>query len=188
MSMNNDWSGNIPHACREAQRIHKRYGLPFPLNVSHLLDAIETHKIFDLSSHMYNCHYAQNPREALHPKKAWTIYNEDLDVYLIVWNPAKQRASIRFSMAHELGHILLNHERAWPTDSQLGKRVKENEANAFAKCLLAPFEAIYRVFPQAPFTAKSVAVYFDIPYNAATGIRHEYEVWRQARQKVLQPH
>ena len=187
MNMTNDRPGEVPHACREAWRLHKRHGLPFPLNVSHLLDAIETHKIFDLSSHTYNSSHAQNPREMLHPKKAWTIYNEHLDAYLIVWNPALSRASIRFSVAHEVGHILLNHERAWPTDSPLGKRGKECEANTFAKCLLAPFDAIHRVFEQKPFSAKMVAACFDIPYSVATGMRHGYEAWLQAQQKALQP-
>lgn len=187
MSMTSDRPGKVSNACLEARRIHKRHGMPFPLNVSHLLDAIETHTIFDLSSHTYNGSHVQNPREMLHPKKAWTIYSEHLDAYLIVWNPAQSRASIRFSVAHEVGHILLNHERAWPTDSPLGKRGKENEANTFAKCLLAPFEAIHRAFPQAPFNAGLVAAYFDIPYKTATAVRHEYEAWLQAQQKAPHP-
>lgn len=103
---------DYPHACQLAQALCQHAGLPFPLNISLLLDQITTHKIYDVSSKTYNSTFAAGPQEALNPRHAWTVYNQPLDTYLIVWNPARPQAAIRYSVAHELGHILLGHQRA----------------------------------------------------------------------------
>lgn len=181
-----------PEAYRAAKAIHERHPLPVPLNLSRLLDCMGTYKIHDLSAQTFNRTCAQNKREHLHPKRAWTIYDQTLDIYLIVWNKALGRASIRYSIAHELGHILLNHERGWPTDRVLGKSRKENEANAFARYLLVPFPALQKLFRAQPFSAQAVADHFDIPYAAAAKIYPDYAYWQlkkhNGEQEDRQPH
>lgn len=166
-----------PRAFQAAQLLQKQCSLPFPLNVSLLLQHIEQHNIHDVSSRTYNSSIAQCSDEMLFPQHAWTIYNQHLDFYLIVWNIAQPIASIRYSVAHEIGHILLNHERSWPTDISLKKRQKEAEANVFAHCLLAPFKDIHALCHGRPYNARLMADYFDIPYPVAKKLRYEYEFW-----------
>ena len=50
--------------------------------------------------------------------------------WIIFYNDRKQISRIRFTIAHEIGHILLNHSQ----ESDLA----ESEANYFARYLLAP--------------------------------------------------
>jgi Zn-dependent peptidase ImmA (M78 family) len=54
------------------------------------------------------------------------------DKYIIVYNdaPSISAGRKRFTLAHELGHCLLRHR----TDGE----AEEQEANTFARCLLAP--------------------------------------------------
>ena len=176
--MTGDAIKNYPDALLAAKRLHEGCPMPFPLNVSRLLEAIGTHTVYDLSSQTYNDTYALHDGEMLHPQKAWTIYNEQLDVYLIVWNAAQSRAAIRYSVAHEIGHIVLNHERSWPADKALMKHKKEQEATAFAKYLLAPLEEIHILCGTKPYNAKLVAEFFGIPYLAAQQLRSDYTRWR----------
>ncbi len=170
-----------PEAYWTAQSIHERYALFFPLNVSRLLDCMSSYKIHDLSSWTFNTTCAQSETEMLYPKRAWTIYNENLDTYLVVWNKNMDRSSIRFSVAHELGHILLNHERGWLTDRTLKKQYKESEASAFARYLLAPFGAIQCLLHTKPFNARLVSKYFGLPYASARELRYDYEYWLLAK-------
>ena len=65
--------------------------------------------------------------------------------YVIYYNEKKKKERIRFTIAHEMGHIFLNHhyahaqailKRAYPEDSFY--KALENEANCFARNLLCP--------------------------------------------------
>lgn len=169
-------AARYPLAGQAARALHGRHGLPFPLNVSHLLERIKSHRIYDLSSRSYNAGVAQSESEMLCPQTAWTIFNDMLDTYLIVWNPAHTPEGIRYFVAHELGHILLNHERAWPTDRVLTKRHKEREANAFARFLLAPPERVHEVCGGV-FDTRLVAARFGISRTVAAQVRADHEHW-----------
>lgn len=166
-----------PRAYQAARAISTHFAASFPLNVSQLLENIRTHKIYDISSKTYNSSFAKDKNEMVSPKKAWTIFNPQLDVYLIVWNAFESPSSIRYSVAHEIGHIILNHERSWPTDIALKKRQKETEANVFANCLLAPLDVMHRLCEQKPFSARLVSTYFGIPYAVAKKMQYDYEYW-----------
>ena len=124
---------DYPYACRAAQAIHRKHHFAFPLNVSLLLESIESHRIYDVSARTYNTSFAQSEAEMLRSKKAWTPLNEQLDTYLVVWNGDRSPAAIRYSVAHDLGHILLNHERAWPTPRERLIRDQERAAESFAR-------------------------------------------------------
>lgn len=167
----------FPRAYQMAAAICEAQNPYFPLNVSVLLDGIETYRIYDVSSKTYNAAFAAKESQRVFPQKAWTIYNELLDTYLIIWNAARSSPSIRYSVAHEIGHILLDHQRTWPTDIALKKRRKEAEANVFANCLLAPFDAIQALHGPIPYSARLVAQYFEIPASAAAKIKYDYEYW-----------
>lgn len=78
------------------------------------------------------------------PKKL-VAYNEDQSFY-----------RIRFSLMHELGHILLNHEG--------DRRENEQEANYFASHILAPRMAVHYANPK---DARELSSIFQISHEAA---------------------
>lgn len=60
----------------------------------------------------------------------YTVYDAEKKHWIIYFNDAKSEQTIRFTVAHELGHIILEHL----TDS----KCHDMEANCFARNLLAP--------------------------------------------------
>ena len=71
--------------------------------------------------------------------------------YIIYYNSKKPVARIRFTIAHELGHCLLNHirdneitfRRNSETDSNID--IKEIQANVFARDILMPAAVLHRL-------------------------------------------
>ena len=74
---------------------------------------------------------------------------------------------IRFSIAHELGHIMLNHTRLAEN-----KRIEEKEADRFAASLLVPLVAVSRLDYK---TLELLIDYFDISKKAANIAFAEYK-------------
>lgn len=81
----------------------------------------------------------------------WYIVEEDR--YLILYNDnIKCKQRIRWTIAHELGHFILEHHKIFK-DSIISKgylndseyKIFETEANYFAKNLLAPIPVLVRV-------------------------------------------
>lgn len=60
----------------------------------------------------------------------FTIYNSKKDIYQLIYNDLKDYTTIRFTLAHELGHIILKHKE----DGIIEKK----EANCFARNFLCP--------------------------------------------------
>lgn len=85
-------------------------------------------------------------------------YSNDSFKYhdIICYNQNQVQNRIRFSLMHELGHLLLGHKG----DSQ----ENENEANYFASSVLAPRIAIWRIlYP----TAEEIHQRFGLSYAAS---------------------
>lgn len=77
--------------------------------------------------------------------------------YVIFYNDAVIEKRIRFTLAHELGHIVLEHFEDFleetsliPTERALYQTL-EFEANSFARNLLAPFHFATSVLAEDPF-------------------------------------
>lgn len=73
---------------------------------------------------------------------------------------------IRFSIAHEIGHIMLNHTRL-----EENKRIEEEEADRFAACLLIPIVAVARI---DYISVEILMQHFDISKQAANIAYYEY--------------
>lgn len=90
---------------------------------------------------------------------ARTIYDSSTDTYLTVYNESIFPASrIRWTIAHEIGHIVLGHleysETAYRENLTTKKyKVLEKEANFFAAELLAPLPILKKLGVQ---TAKQI--------------------------------
>ncbi|EFD81340.1 hypothetical protein PSAG_01375 [Fusobacterium animalis D11] len=78
----------------------------------------------------------------------FTIYDLKKDIYLIAYNNLDDPATIRWTIAHELGHVKQEHLKR--TDYNLihynnGEHPMEKEANTYAKHILAPFPLIAKI-------------------------------------------
>jgi len=86
------------------------------------------------------------------------LFLKEVDVYYAAVNAKHHPNRQRFSLAHELGHILLNHSPGYynpdisldnPPMSQThnsAEKMFEQEANAFAGELLVPLEMLKKEF------------------------------------------
>ena len=70
--------------------------------------------------------------------------------FLILYNEKQSLAlRIRFSVAHELGHILLGHHAETDEEKRFDRElyeIQEEEANCFARNLLCPARALEKLF------------------------------------------
>ena len=95
------------------------------------------------------------PSAALPTIEGCTVRSEELD--LILYNHGWDVARINYTLAHEVGHILLGHEDA-DTEGE------EREANRFASALIVPFAPL-RALGRAD--ARRVADFFGCSLSAA---------------------
>lgn len=79
--------------------------------------------------------------------------------YIIFYNHLMPRSRLRWTIAHEIGHIVLEHATMKPN-----LEVFENEAHYFAKALLAPVAVLGKLKTD---TAESIAQICDISASAA---------------------
>ncbi|WP_461206106.1 ImmA/IrrE family metallo-endopeptidase [Clostridium sp. DL1XJH146] len=110
-------------------------------------------------------------------------YSRNDEHYVIYYNDTKQNHHLdRFTIAHELGHIFLEHHHNANTDILLRKNISksqydkyEKEANCFARNVLSPIPLVDRITNlshQRSIIELSEA--FDISYLAATTRRDLY--------------
>lgn len=106
--------------------------------------------------------------------KKYVRVNESIDgcmVYmgskrLIIFNEKAYPARIRWTIAHEIGHVLLNHhidDKSYP--------VKEAEANYFAEQLLMPLAVLDKLGVK---TAKAIAKTCDVSMQAAKYRKYDF--------------
>ena len=97
-----------------------------------------------------------------------TVRNMDDFTVLVPWNTSVVRD--RFTIAHELGHLLLHYDEL--NDEQqvfyrYGRSAIETEANIFAAALLMPEEAFRRVFTECGDDFRCIAKRFDVSRTTA---------------------
>jgi hypothetical protein len=84
----------------------------------------------------------------------------------ILFNPAHPPARQRESVAHELGHVLLEHKPTWPPFDQEGKRYsreqEEAEAEYMAAALLVPAPAVAPVLAHYSGDVGAAADHFGV--------------------------
>lgn len=94
------------------------------------------------------------------------------DKRLIAYNDEMPYFRIRFSLMHELGHILLKHKSSLP--------MNEDEADYFASCILAPRIMIHYLMQSNKYstiTADDIHEYFGISISAANNALSDYHKW-----------
>ena len=86
----------------------------------------------------------------------------------IVYNEFKYEKRLRFTLAHEYGHLKMNHAGSNIRSIEKSDRnimMEEYEANSFASCLLFPINIRYRF--QDVMDANEISELFNISHPAA---------------------
>jgi hypothetical protein len=113
------------------------------------------------------------------------VYDRSRERYVIYYNDTKLNPALdRFTIAHELGHFFLNHYEYVDTDILLRKPLSEkkykkfeNEANCFARNLLAPVPLVNRVTNiKSTNSTTDIMNAFDVSFKAAKARLDFYKV------------
>lgn len=151
----------------------------FPVDVMEVFKKAGPEPIFVEPLGKYN---ASNP----HPLKiedAKCFYAPG-KAYLIIYNEEKIASRIRFSLAHELGHIVLGHLDNECTELERGGLdditycILEGAANTFAGNFLAPPILIHEKLSGGAFETDKISSFFGLSPTAVRDYRHrDYSDW-----------
>ena len=130
-------------ACKSSEFIAEENITYFPISP---YEIIKRHKwalnTYSTLAKQMNC-TIDDISAAFRTDEAYTIFNGNN--YSIAYNDTKYADRIWFTLMHEVGHIYLNHfenfEKTIIRRNEMSKneyKVLENEANAFARNVLAP--------------------------------------------------
>lgn len=89
-------------------------------------------------------------------------------VCMMMYNSAQPVCRQRFTVAHELGHIALEHISPLESSQQISSLSREKEANAFAGSLLVPSEDLKKFTQNNDKTLQEVAQRYWISKDVAT--------------------
>lgn len=90
---------------------------------------------------------------------AFTVRGGDTPCYVVCYRNGGNPARLNFTLAHELGHILLGHRE--------NAAAEEAEADCFAQQLLCPAPVLRRLAKTAPLTPERVAAACYVSMDAA---------------------
>ena len=100
---------------------------------------------------------------------ALSVWHRGLGRFLVLYDEGRDPRRVRFTLAHELGHILLGHLTG-PEEERSRGDAAEKEADAFAAEFLAPSSVLRPLLgpKEAPFlTADRLALLCDISRESA---------------------
>jgi len=119
-------------------------------------------------------------------KDAKCYYDEQTSVYIIVYNEKIGAKRTRFSLAHELGHIILGHLDDKRTEIDRGGLADimyfrmEGEANTFAGNFLAPPILIHERIDKEAFNPNDIASFFQLSERSVKEYRSvDYTYWKE---------
>jgi Zn-dependent peptidase ImmA (M78 family) len=132
----------------------------FPIDCFYILDT-------------YNISYQKYSSQSKEKEEQCLMISDDAFTLKgrIFYNANRIPGRIRFSLMHELGHILLNHQQAYHEE-------QEQEANFFATHILAPRIAIQQLECKN-FVDTSIT--FDITNESATYAFDDFRRWQRMR-------
>lgn len=155
--------------------------MDYSLILKRIIDAFDNSNVYSfpldcqtlISEQGYRIYtYQQLESKSPELQEMCSIYSEDSfrDGFskIVAYNDKLPECRIRFSLAHELGHIILQHEK--PTQTA------EKEANFFASNLLAPRMAIHYAGCK---NETDVAKVFAISQEAARYAFDDYRRWHR---------
>lgn len=143
-----------------------------PISVKRISNNLPIKILFDTYSHLieYQGFTYDEVCDAFKSEDGAVILNGD--TYCILYNDRDRSSQrIRFTLAHELGHIVLGHlefDACLCRLSDYEYDVLEKEANQFASQLLSPEPLIYDILKKShSIRSSQIHSIFDISYQSA---------------------
>lgn len=99
-------------------------------------------------------------------KDGFTTFGDDR--YTVYYNDRMPQGRIRFTLWHEIGHIMLEHFEK----DEIPSRKKEAEANHFAAYCIAPMPLIIKLQPKSPIDIEN---YFITSHKFAIYMFEKYQ-------------
>lgn len=137
--------------------LYNQNNLEFPVNIKRICKSYSNIRLIPYSQYMkrHFMTYAEM-LDFAETDDAFTIYNAKTDQYIIFYNDVdKKRINnnrYRWNIAHELGHIILNHHKQNDKTklfrnslSNSEYKMLEEEADYFASYILVPHAILYRL-------------------------------------------
>ena len=172
----------------------------FPIDMFEFLRQKKGAPILVKSIGVYNAwNLSQHPSKwnPIYIKDAKCLYYPSRNVYMILYNESQPETRIRFSLAHELAHIVLGHLNDERTELERGGLddiiyfAMEGAANTFAGNFLAPPILIHELVNGKSFDIGLIATVFNISHTSVQQYRAEdYKWWLKTtassrEQKIL---
>ncbi len=160
--------------------------LDMPVNIKAIVKSFSNCRLIPYSQHMSRHHLTYDEMlDFAGSEDAFTDYNRTYDKYIIYYNDVSMSIvwsyRYRWNIAHELGHVLLNHHTTNSrsrlfrnTLSQSEYRALEAEADYFASYILVPYAAFEEVKFQNSFEIASMC---KISGAAAQYRYNDYLIW-----------
>ena len=144
---------------------------------------LKTYKICNITSFPFDCKkvineygYDCKAYSSLSERKQKICFGISDDACImkgtIYYNDMILKDRIRFTLMHELGHLLLKHFEK--------SDIEEDEADYFASCILAPRIMIHHLCLNNKYskvTADDIHEYFDISISASNRALMDYHNW-----------
>lgn len=96
------------------------------------------------------------------------VNDEGYSYFTIVYNDHKPKHRIRFSIMHEIGHIVLDHSEH--------STLAETEANFFAQYMLVPIPILQY---HQPLSSPKISSLYNISEECANNILIQYRNWKE---------
>lgn len=107
----------------------------FPIGIYSVLQKMKNVRLYTYSQWAQNFRITYDDFLLIAPSYyGFTIIDSKNHNYFVIYNEKKDYTTIRFTLAHELGHIILGHQK---DDNNENK-----EANCFARNFLCPIPAV----------------------------------------------
>lgn len=151
--------------------------LYFPVDVLSLFNNIDKCKVYTYKhfAEKYKISIEQVIKEC-QSSDACTYYNNTINAYIVLYNDdltTTNRSRILWTLAHEMGHIVLKHPLAYNYNNDY-KRF-ELEADYFAANLLTPF-AVFENYKVDSIC--KIQKYFGVSHQAAKYRWDQYKYWK----------
>ncbi len=165
----------LPRRCEEIKQIAIQILMKYDVS-SVPIDVFELAEKMGIKVTPYSCYPKEKLSILLYCSKDGVSLEKD-SVPHIFYNDEKNHFRIRYTIMHEIGHIVLNHQE----QSELA----EKEANFFAKNILAPPVLIHELHIS---TVEEIVVQFDISLEAATYAFDYYQKWLHYGKRYYTPY
>lgn len=161
----------------------------FPIDMIKIIEQLKKYNILLTTVAEYE-EYRKITKETkpyIKIKDGRTYFDVNRKTFLIVYNDKKYSKRVRFTLAHELAHIVLNHlndsrteiNRGGLTNSEYA--ILEGEANTFAGNFLAPPVLINEIVQKIGFKSSYIEHYFGLSASAVRDYRKDdYLYWRNS--------